>query len=261
MSSPSTSLAPWADCPRPVGEEVVSWLFPADKTGRIPVVALVEDDHGSVKKHLTALLGNAGQRVGCAGPLEMSAAGRRWPTPAVPSSTPQDRAFVLFRDPTVDIALLETDPAELLDHGFANDRCDVAILSSQLTAITTDDRDPTDFVKALAHALPPAGAVVALAPWSLQQLGMPATQVILIGGPEDAAALTAHRAAGGRTVTQRGREIVLGQGGHADLLLGPSPTNFSPTETQSLLLALAAACALGQNSETMATYLRSMTQP
>lgn len=253
-------LAPWADSPRPVGEEVVSWLFPAGDHGRIPVVALVEDDHGSVKNHLTALLSKAGLRVGCAGPLEMSAAGRRWPTPTAPALTPQTRAFVLFRDPTVDIALLETNPTELLDHGFANDRCDVAILASPLPAITTDDRGPAEFVKALANALPPTGAVVALAPWSFQELGIPATRGILVGSPEDAAALTVHVAAGGRTVSQRGRDIVLGQDGHASSLLGPSPTNFTPTETQNLLLALAAAWALGENPETMATYLRSIPQ-
>jgi cyanophycin synthetase len=119
-------LAPWADTPRPVGDDIVAHLF-AKNTGRVPVIALVGDDDRSIERELTRRLTESGRRVGMASATEMAVDGRRWPAPA---GTPQLRAYVLFRNPAVDVAIFRTDPDELLTHGFANDRCDAAIVRS-----------------------------------------------------------------------------------------------------------------------------------
>ena len=130
-------LAPWADSPRPVGEEMVRWLF-RDSDGRIPVVALVGDD-AALRQQLEAELTRVGLRVGVSRPGELSSAGRTWPTDIV---SPQDRAYVLFRNPEVDVAIIETDAEELRLHGFACDRCDVAILSSTCDDESSPQRSP-----------------------------------------------------------------------------------------------------------------------
>lgn len=234
-------LAPWADSPRPVGEEVAAWLFPTANRGRIPVVALVGDEGGLVKRQLTALLEQDGSRVGSLGFGEMSAAGRTWPAPA---GTPQERAFVLFRNPTVDIALLETDGAELLDHGFGNDRCEVAIVLSDVPTTATDERDPAEFVLALTNALGPTGVFIATRTWSAERLGVTPARVIMIAGPDDDDARCAHLARGGRAVFVRGSDVVLGKGTQAASVLGPAPASELGCELVQSLAALAAASVI-----------------
>jgi cyanophycin synthetase len=140
-------LAPWADTPRPVGDAIVECLF-AGKTGRVPVIALVGDADGSIEGELTRLLTASGRRVGVAGNTEMAVDGRRWP---MPPGTPQQRAYVLFRNPAVDVAIFRTDPDELLTHGFANDRCDVALLLSASDG---------EWVSALRHACGSSGRLL-----------------------------------------------------------------------------------------------------
>ena len=122
-------LAPWANSPRPIGDEIAAWLFPSGNNGRIPVAALVGDVDRSTTRCLAALLTSSGYRVGTANSEEMSLGGRRWPAPA---GTPRDRAYVLFRNPAVDAALFEMSIDELLQHGFANDRCDVAVVLAKV---------------------------------------------------------------------------------------------------------------------------------
>jgi cyanophycin synthetase len=149
-------LAPWADSPRPVGEEMVRWLFRGGD-GRIPVVAIVGDD-GSVRCDLEAKLTAVGLRVGVSRPGELSSAGRSWPTDA---KSPQERAFVLLRNPEVDVVIVETDGEELRRYGFACDRCDVAVR----TATIDDDTD-----RAITHALSPNGIVVTTADGAVEHL-------------------------------------------------------------------------------------------
>jgi cyanophycin synthetase len=140
-------LAPWADTPRPVGEDIAAYLF-AKNTGRVPVIALVGDDDRSVERELTKRLAATGRRVGMASATEMAVDGRRWPAPA---GTPQLRAYVLFRNPAVDVAIFRTDAAELLEHGFANDRCDVAIVLGKKSG---------EWLDALKHAIGSTGKLI-----------------------------------------------------------------------------------------------------
>jgi cyanophycin synthetase len=177
-------LAPWADSPRPIGEEIVRWLF-RDGDGRIPVVAIVGDETSTVRRHLEAMLTAEGHRVGTARHGEMSAGGRRWPTDA---KSPQERAYVHFRNPEVDVAILETDPAELREHGFASDRCDVVVL------LSPPSESDGDFVRALTHALAPTGTFVTTSAWSPERLGVSATRVIVVAGPAQVDVGIIHRA-------------------------------------------------------------------
>ena len=140
-------LAPWADTPRPVGDDIAAHLFRTN-TGRVPVIALVGDDDRTVERELTKRLSESGRRVGMASATEMAVDGRSWPAPA---GTPQHRAYVLFRNPAVDVAIFRTDPAELLEYGFANDRCDVAIVLGD---------DSGEWRSAIKHALGSKGKLI-----------------------------------------------------------------------------------------------------
>ena len=99
--------------PRPVGDDIVAHLF-ANSTGRVPVIALVGDDDAAIEQELTRRAERqSGRRVGMASSKELAVDGRRWPAP---SGTPQHRAYALFRNPAVDVAIFRTGRSELLEH-------------------------------------------------------------------------------------------------------------------------------------------------
>jgi cyanophycin synthetase len=241
-------LAPWADSPRPVGEDIVAWLF-RGSDGRIPVVALVGDHEKTVQRHLAGLLKSGGRRVGTAGPGEMSSDGRRWPTE---SMSPQDRAHMLFRNPDVDVALFETDAGELLGHGFASDRCDVAVLLSP-----PPRGEEPQFVRALTHALGSKGRFVTTSAWPLDRLGVPASQVVLLAGPDEIDIRNVHAAAGGRVVYVRGQDVIVIDGPHSEIALGRIAAKLSPREHLERRAAAAAAWSLGLAAEIIAAHLAS----
>ena len=273
-------IAPWADSPRPVGEAIVASMFPPDEDGRIPVVAMVGGDSDTAVNsgeplgeprasarglsasgaetipgltpgarlaatHLAALLAAAGHRAGIAGEEAIVVGTRRWTPPA---GTPQERAALVMQNPTVDVAILETSPRELLDSGFGNDRCDVAVVL---------ERTLDDFAHALRHALSPTGVFVLPAEQEGAgiELSLPAAQVMLTAGRADHPRVAAHRAAGGRAVVADGDTIVLAQGAAPPIVLGKRPRGLAAGDLPALLAALAAAWALSHDLETLKSYL------
>ena len=230
-------MAPWADAPRPIGEDIVASLFPPGSDGRIPVAALLGDATGNVKKHLAALLTLAGFRVGIASEARIVVGERRW-SPEV--NTPQERAGLLMQNPTVDVALLETSPRELLRAGFGNDRCDVAILMDPRASedVTADATDPEadEFLQAVQHMLGEIGVLV---------------------HPSEREANRIE--AGDRALFVVEDAIVLTHGTEEPRSLGKRPGKIAVREMPGLLAALAAGLILGLNEETLKTYLHSLS--
>jgi cyanophycin synthetase len=252
-------LAPWADSPRPVGRDIVELLFPLGQDGRIPVAAVVGDHSGYTTRHLSGLLTLAGLRVGSTAEGEITVSGRSWKTNA---ATPQERANILFQNPSVDVALLKPTPRTLLDGGFGNDRCDVALLLDARPEEGNEadlGPEPAAFVQALRHALPPSGVFVL----SIEGLsagldgGLPPARIILVGGQEDHPAVQGHLAAGGRALFVQGEGVILAQATQTPVSLGKCPEGLAEQEVVSLLAALAAGLALGHGIETVKGYLRS----
>jgi cyanophycin synthetase len=248
-------LAPWNDPPHPVGEEIVALLFPPGQDGRIPVAALVGADPAPAAGHLTALLTLAGSRVGRAGAAEIVIGRRRWPPPA---QTPQDRAGLVLMNPTVDVALLETNPRELVRAGFGNDRCDVALVLDG-AAPSDGELGPEigDFAQALGHALSPEGVLVLPAgdePGG-GETPVPPARVLLVAPRGDLARVQAHRAAGGRALVAEREALLLAEGAAAPVALGPCPRSLAEGESLGLLAALAAGLALGVPVATARAYL------
>jgi cyanophycin synthetase len=237
-------------------------MFPPGNDGRIPVVAVVGDATGAATKHLTALLASAGLRAGSTGAAGICVGGRRWDPQA---GTPQERAAVLMQNTTVDVALLETSPRELVRAAFGNDRCDVALLLQPEAAeggsdpdAQGDDISPAeagDFRPALRHALAPGGAFVLPAG---ADPGLPAANVVLIayeGGPSG---VRRHLAAGGRALLAQGDVLAMAQGAETPTVLGKCPGTLPEREMQGLLAALAAGLALGHSAATLTAFLRGL---
>lgn len=259
-------IAPWADSPRPVGEAIVASMFPPDDDGRIPVVAVVGDVTGAARKYLTALLAAAGCRAGIASKTAITVGQRRWTPPA---GTPQQRADIVMQNPTVDVAILETSPQELLDAGFGNDRCDVAIVLDLQTAENASNSDtasgggdvPTGrFMQALHYALGREGVFVSPAEKEPAKLEvcLSAARMILVGCQADHPRVRAHLAAGGRAMLLQGDALVWAQGVEPPTVLARRPPGVAEAELPGLLAALAAALVMDYTMETLKSYLGSL---
>jgi hypothetical protein len=239
-------MAPWAESPRPVGRDIVESLFPAGQDGRIPVVAIVGYDSGqsaAAARHLTALLAVSGIRAGYASEQEVVLEGRRW----VPTDkTPHGRAEMLFQNPMVDVSILGTTPRELVEVGFGNDRCDVAMV------LNFSD----DSLRVVRNALTPRGILV----WPLSGGGnpqLPAERIIRFGeGDCDRDPLSpGYGAAATRALV--GQRLRIGFFEHERVDLRKLPVSAFG-DRDAIYGALAAGLALGQNVEALRTHIRSL---
>jgi cyanophycin synthetase len=259
-------MAPWADSPRPIGEAIVGSLFPPGEEGRVPVVALVGERTSSAQRHLTALLTHSGLRVGSASSSEITVGERRWPTSA---DSPQERAGTLLRNPIVDVALLLTTPRELLQVGFGNDRCNVALVmgpgaSAAVAAGPISAAGivphPSEFIDALQHALVPKGMIVIAADEELSgpEPGLSPARVILVTLRSGSPRVQRHVDAGGPALMVQQKGIFLARGSGAPIRLGRCPDGGSEEDNLGLLAALAGGFALGQPVETLQSYLYAL---
>jgi cyanophycin synthetase len=228
-------------------------MFPPGDEGRIPVVAVVGDDSGTMTRHLAVLLALGGVQAGIGREKELVVGQRYWP---VPAGTPQERTALLMQNTMVDVALLHTNPGELESAGFGNDRCDVVLLHD--TKAIEASSGPGEWVRALKHALNPAGTFVLSADDAVRlEIGLPAAQMVLVAAEADDPHLASHLGAGGRAIALKNGDVVLSQGTTSLTNLGRCPSNEG--ELTGLLAALAAGLILGQEASTIREYLARMT--
>jgi cyanophycin synthetase len=242
-------LAPAAEYPRPVGEAILASMYPPGDDGRIPVVALVGRGAAAAAANrlLQEVLALGGWRVGHVGPAEMGANGRCWRAPA----DPHERALQLLQHTKIDLAILETTPEEVLQYGFGNDRCDIAVV---LTAVAADDElapEPAGFLKAIRHALVPGGASIALGQDEAAAIraGIQPAAMILVGERPD---LDKKRRA--VASDDRGTVWIIDQAG-VPRALGNCPTSTAVAQRPLLLAALAAGLSLGISEASLESYL------
>jgi cyanophycin synthetase len=113
---------------RPVGEAIISNMFPRSEDGRIPVVAVAGTNGKTTSVRLIAhLLGQTGKRVGMTNSDGVYIAGQRIDTGDC--SGPRSARNVLFH-PDVDAAVLETARGGILREGLGFDRCNVAVVTN-----------------------------------------------------------------------------------------------------------------------------------
>ncbi|MCX6865918.1 MAG: cyanophycin synthetase, partial [Verrucomicrobia bacterium] len=113
---------------RPVGEAIISTMFPVHEDGRIPLVAVAGTNGKTTTVRLIAhLLGQTGKRVGMTNSDGVYIAGRCIDTGDC--SGPRSARNILFH-PDVEAAVLETARGGILREGLGFDRCNVAVVTN-----------------------------------------------------------------------------------------------------------------------------------
>lgn len=227
-------LKPAAGQPRPVGEAIVDYLFPPDAATHIPVIGVT----GSAVATLTArwldhVLRLTNQATGLAckegvflGTLPL----------ATQNLSPLAAAQTLLINRQTEVAVIENSIDDLLNEGLAYDRCQVGIVTT-----LNPDQDPSslrpdhyidtperlfNIVRTQVDVVLPNGCAVlnAADPLVREMAELCDGEVIFFADENTAdtntlAALTAHRAQGGRAVLLRNQAIILAEANNEKSLL------------------------------------------
>lgn len=129
-ASPSLVMhvQPLRGTPRPVGAAVVSGLFDADTSGRVPLVAISgTNGKTSTVELLEQILIVAGKKPGVASSDGVRANGRILSSG---DSANFDGARSILVNPFVESAILEIASPSVLTHGLAFDECNVAVVTN-----------------------------------------------------------------------------------------------------------------------------------
>lgn len=191
---------------QPVGEAIVSALFPPGEDGRIPVVAVTGTNGKTTTVRLIAhFLTLAGKRVGMTATDGVYVQGRRIDTGDC--SGPKSARNILMH-PDVDAAVLETARGGLLREGLAFDRCKVAVVTNigmgdhlGLNFITTVE-DLAVLKQVVVQNVAPDGMAVlnACDPKCVEMAIHCPGSIIFFAGESHHPIIAAHRAQGHRVV-------------------------------------------------------------
>ena len=121
-------LAPSEGLPRNVAEHVVSMLFPAGSKSRIPIVAITGTNGKTTTTRLIAnILKGSGKEVGFT-----TTDGTYIGNSMIDSgdNTGPISAQMVLRDPTIEVAVLETARGGMLRSGLGFDSCDIAVVTN-----------------------------------------------------------------------------------------------------------------------------------
>ncbi|MCA1992638.1 MAG: cyanophycin synthetase, partial [Coleofasciculus sp. S288] len=119
-------VCPSIGLPRNVAAPVMDMLFPSGKTGRIPIIAITGTNGKTTTTRLTAhIYRQTGQTVGYT-----TTDGIYIDDHVVEKgdTTGPQSAQVILKDPTVEVAVLETARGGILRSGLAFDKCDIGVV-------------------------------------------------------------------------------------------------------------------------------------
>jgi cyanophycin synthetase len=256
-------LKPAVGMPRPVGRAIVDQLFREGEDGRIPIVGVAGTRNTAAIARLVAwLLQLSGRHVGlaCRDGLFLE---RRRVEPG--DATRWDTAQRLLMSRSVDTAVIENGPVEMLRDGLAYDRCDVGIVTDldlpetlRESLAQNDFFEPDQLVKVLRTqvdvVLSHGFAVLNAADERVAAMAeLCDGEAILYAVDSQRDTVVKHRgtgARGGRAVFVRDGRVVLATGS-AETRLAPvlrmalaRGASQNPIDTEVLLAAIAAAWAL-----------------
>ncbi|MES2369110.1 MAG: cyanophycin synthetase [Pseudomonadota bacterium] len=239
---------------QPVGEAIVSALFPPGEDGRIPIVAVTGTNGKTTTVRLIAhFLALASKRVGMTATDGVYVQGRRIDTGDC--SGPKSARNILLH-PDVDAAVLETARGGLLREGLAFDRCKVAVVTNigmgdhlGLNFITTVE-DLAVLKQVVVQNVAPDGVAVlnACDPKCVEMSIHCPGSVIFFAGESHHPIIAAHRAQGNRVVYLDGDCLVAALGDSEQRLpLAEIPLTRGGTirfQIENAMAATAAAWAL-----------------
>jgi cyanophycin synthetase len=248
-------LEPSAGQPRPVGEAIVSMLFPEGQTGRIPLIAVTGVNGKTTTVRLLAHLlrrPEGGVALTCTDGIYLD--GRR--IRGNDCSGPRSARAVLL-NPNVRIAVLETARGGILRQGFGFDLCDVAIVTNigagdhlEAHGIETVE-DLARVKRTLVENVAPSGTAVlnAADPLVAAMANHCPGRVIFFARNAEHPVLSALRGRGESAAFVRGEHIVLAEGQREEVLteLKQVPLTYDGRigfQVENVLAACAAARSL-----------------
>jgi cyanophycin synthetase len=268
-------LEPSAGTPRPVGDAIVSLLYPEGETGRIPIAAITGVNGKTTTTRLIAqMVRHSGKTVG------MTCSDGIWVGNRCiehgDCSGPKSAKAVLV-NPRVEAAVLECARGGILREGLGFDRCDVAVVMNigegdHLGLSGIDTLEELARVKrTLVDVVLPHGAAVLKAddPFVESMAAHCPGSVIFFCRDPGHPVLQKARAEGRRVAFVRNQIVILAQG---ELELAVAPLSAIPLtyegriafQVENVLAATAAAWQLGVPLEvirsTLTNFISSVDQ-
>jgi cyanophycin synthetase len=273
-------LKPAVGRTQPVGEAIVGHLFPGGANGRIPLVGVLAQpgqtlvaeligDMLSLSGHLTAVAGQRGLKLG-----------ERWLTRESAVTYEAGERMALNR--TVQAAVLETSPRQILCNGLPYDRCQVGVVTAMPGPegladlyVTEAEQMPGIVRTQVDVVLKNGAAVLNAADPAVRELADYCDGEVIFyadldhAGRDTATAIAEHRASKngkGRAVLLRGGKIVLAQGQDETLLASASSPDLagllalSPSVPGQALAAAACAWHLGLSADLIRASLLRFVQ-
>lgn len=263
-SEPSTGQS------RPVGQAIISTVFPDGQNGRIPVVAITGvNGKTTTTRFIAHIIRQTGRRVGMTCTEGVYLDDRRLESG---DCSGPNSATKLLANPYVEAAVLETARGGILRNGLAFDRCDVAVVTNigegdHLGLNDIETLEKLARVKRVpVEAVSKDGAAVlnAADPLVAEMATRCPGKVIFFARDPDHAVILKHRAAGGRAVVVREGTIMLIEG---DCEIPLVPINRVPLthegrigfQIENSLAAVGAAWGLGLTREVIRAGLESFS--
>lgn len=240
---------------RPVGEAIISTMFPDGANGRIPVVAVTGTNGKTTTVRLIAhLLAQKGLCVGMTSTDGVYIDNQRIDTGDC--SGPKSARNVL-QHPDVDAAVLETARGGMLREGLAFDRCDVAVVTNVgsgdhlgLNYITTVE-DLAVLKRVIVQNISPKGMAVlnAADPIVAAMAKHCRGAVTYFARDRNNPVMATHLAQNRRALYVEGQQIVAAEGSQRHTLdLADIPLTLGgtiPFQVENVMASVAAAWGLG----------------
>lgn len=257
-------LKPAEGKPQPVGDAIVSHLFPEGQRGRIPIVGVSGSEGTTQISRLVAwLMQLSGARVGVACRDGLFVGARQLEAGDCARWEPGQRLLI---NRNVEAAVFENGPMSLLTEGLAYDRCWVGIVTDGKPVDGLDEQLMTEpehrykILRTQVDVVVETGAAVlnATDDTVLEMAKLSDGDVLLYAQDGVHPALAAHREAGKRVLYLEDGHLVRAQGSsvtdrlHLKRDLSPTAAALPP---DVLLAAVGAAWALGLDPQIIRTGL------
>ncbi|WP_269531186.1 cyanophycin synthetase [Chitinimonas sp. BJYL2] len=248
--------------PRPVGAAIIDHLFPADASGRIPLVGVTGSTGTTrVARLISSLLLMAGRHVGlaCRDGLFLD---RRRIDAGDASRWDAGQRILINRK--IDTAVFEHHPAGILGDGLPYDRCQVGVVTDADGLAGLADWhvvEPDHLYKVLrtqVDVVDESGLAVlhAAEPMLVEMADLCDGAVVLYALDGQLPALAAHRADGGRVLFAREGQIVLADGAQ-EQIIAPLPGESDTGDAAGTLAAVAVATYFGVSPALIAAGLEA----
>lgn len=257
-------LKPAEGQPRNVGKAIVEHLFPGEDQGRIAIVGITGTRNTTrIARLVNWLLHINGTQVGLAC-REGYFLGARQVDAKDSANWETGQRLLINR--TLEAAVFEHTHQAILSEGLAYDRCTVGVVTDldgleALGEFYIDDADKLyNVVRTQIDVVLSTGTAVlnAADPRVVEMASLCDGRVIFYGPDAELPAISAHRAAGERTVYLRERHIVLAQG--QDDISEIALDTLNPAKAakpEMVMAAVAAAWALDVKPELIGAGLRT----